>query len=179
MVLPLPSQVLRCLDIFAGAGGLSFLHQRSKNGKVDIRGGWAVDINTSAAATYQANHPDAAVGDTGVCWEGGCVGAYTSTWTDAGVTARLMEATTTPCSVDPLEYPPAPPSATLPLEVPTCSTLCHLLPPPAGICHRPGRVPVAAAPVERPGGVLPRPGLAARSAAVRCPAGPWTRCCQT
>jgi site-specific DNA-cytosine methylase len=70
-----PPQELLVLDIFAGAGGLSFLEQRrgapatraalerrgvpaSASAALGIRSRWAVDLNASAIATYRANHGD-------------------------------------------------------------------------------------------------------------------------
>lgn len=58
------------LDIFCGAGGLSFLeHPAGAEGTqavlashgaegaaVGIKSRWAVDLNASAIATYEANH---------------------------------------------------------------------------------------------------------------------------
>jgi hypothetical protein len=52
-------QDIDVLDIFAGAGGLSFLAQDEPG--VAIRAKWAVDINASAVETYRANHPEAHV----------------------------------------------------------------------------------------------------------------------
>lgn len=57
------------LDIFCGAGGLSFLEHRrggaaaaavlrarGSDARVGVRPRWAVDLNASAIATYEANH---------------------------------------------------------------------------------------------------------------------------
>jgi site-specific DNA-cytosine methylase len=52
-------QRLYVLELFAGAGGLSYICQRGD--KVTIMHGWANDINNSAAATYTCNHPEAFV----------------------------------------------------------------------------------------------------------------------
>lgn len=53
-------QDMNVLDIFAGAGGLSFLCGREHNASLKAK--WAVDFNASACASYQVNHPDAVVG---------------------------------------------------------------------------------------------------------------------
>eukprot|EP00877_Chromochloris_zofingiensis_P009059 jgi/Chrzof1/4406/Cz14g11270.t1 len=50
---------MNVLDIFAGAGGLSFLCGREHNASLKAK--WAVDFNASACASYQVNHPDAVV----------------------------------------------------------------------------------------------------------------------
>jgi hypothetical protein len=72
---PLPitkrNQELFVLDIFCGAGGLSFLEQRKDKpstkaflrrhgamAELGIYSRWAVDLNASAIATYEANHGD-------------------------------------------------------------------------------------------------------------------------
>ena len=48
---------LRCLDIFAGAGGLSLgLHQSGVSTT-----NWAIEVNPSAAQAYQLNNPDCTV----------------------------------------------------------------------------------------------------------------------
>ena len=53
---PLKSK-LRCLDIFAGAGGLSLgLHQSGVSTT-----NWAIEVNPSAAQAYQLNNPDCTV----------------------------------------------------------------------------------------------------------------------
>ena len=56
-------QHINVLDIFAGAGGLSFLAQDEPG--VAIRAKWAVDINASAVETYRVNHPEAHVSTVG------------------------------------------------------------------------------------------------------------------
>jgi site-specific DNA-cytosine methylase len=50
------SQVLRKLELFAGAGGLSYTAQELEACAVIISS-WANDINPSACATYVANKP--------------------------------------------------------------------------------------------------------------------------
>ena len=53
---PLKSK-LRCLDIFAGAGGLSLgLHQSGVSTT-----NWAIEVNPSAAQAYQLNNPGCTV----------------------------------------------------------------------------------------------------------------------
>jgi hypothetical protein len=88
---PAPPQELLVLDIFCGAGGLSFLEQRAAKpstravlaahgeaASVGIYSRWAVDLNRSAIATYEANHGGAidvrgrAGGGTAAsCWRQG------------------------------------------------------------------------------------------------------------
>ncbi|CAL1705539.1 unnamed protein product [Somion occarium] len=48
---------IRCLELFAGAGGLSTGLEMS--GFVETK--WAVEVNPSAALSYQANHPETLV----------------------------------------------------------------------------------------------------------------------
>lgn len=50
-------RTLHVLDLFCGAGGLSFICQ--KNDNITIESRWAVDIEASAAASYAVNHPQA------------------------------------------------------------------------------------------------------------------------
>eukprot|EP00878_Enallax_costatus_P043580 GHUV01051605.1.p1 GENE.GHUV01051605.1~~GHUV01051605.1.p1 ORF type:complete len:232 (+),score=29.78 GHUV01051605.1:468-1163(+) len=52
-------RVLPVLELFAGGGGIS--HITRSNGRVEIRHGWANDINQSACATYNCNAPEAHV----------------------------------------------------------------------------------------------------------------------
>lgn len=51
--------MLYVLELFAGGGGLSHICRQS--GDVEIRAGWANDINQSACATYNCNEPEAYV----------------------------------------------------------------------------------------------------------------------
>ena len=53
-------QVLKCLDLYCGAGGLAFLEDGS-NETVTIQSKWAVDYDPSACFSFQANYPDAQV----------------------------------------------------------------------------------------------------------------------
>jgi len=59
MLLLLLLQDLYMMELFCGAGGLSFLAQSDEKTKISI--GWANDLNPSAAAAYTANHPNAMV----------------------------------------------------------------------------------------------------------------------
>jgi len=67
----LRAQVINCLDIFCGCGGLSFMAASDGGGSdppaldpndpqplTRIEPRWAVDFNASACASYQVNHPN-------------------------------------------------------------------------------------------------------------------------
>ena len=49
------SRKLRCLDLYAGAGGLSFMD--GKRGNASISSAWAVDIDRGAIETFGTNNP--------------------------------------------------------------------------------------------------------------------------
>lgn len=56
-------QVLNCLDLYCGAGGLAFLEEGGGD-EVDIVPRWAVDYNPSACFSFQANYPKSQVSST-------------------------------------------------------------------------------------------------------------------
>jgi site-specific DNA-cytosine methylase len=64
-------QVLRKLELFAGAGGLSYTAQELEACAVIISS-WANDINPSACATYAANKPYTFVSPLPATTELGC-----------------------------------------------------------------------------------------------------------
>lgn len=56
---PLPPGTVRhldAMDVYAGAGGTSFLAQRGE--QVTIESRWSVDLFDDAVLTFAANHPD-------------------------------------------------------------------------------------------------------------------------
>ena len=59
-------QVLNCLDLYCGAGGLAFLEEGGGD-EVDIVPRWAVDYNPSACFSFQANYPESQVPSTSPC----------------------------------------------------------------------------------------------------------------
>lgn len=59
LLMPLVLQDLWMMELFCGAGGLSFLAQSDDKTKISI--GWANDLNPSAATAYTTNHPNAMV----------------------------------------------------------------------------------------------------------------------
>ena len=56
-------QVLRCLDLYSGCGGTSFVDLESAG--VVIKTTWAVDKEESMTASFKVNHPNAEVWDLG------------------------------------------------------------------------------------------------------------------
>ena len=53
------AQVVNVLDLYAGAGGTSYIDQESD--RVIIQTKWAIDFSASACATFAANFPGAQV----------------------------------------------------------------------------------------------------------------------
>ena len=56
---PHHAQVLRVMELCAGAGGTSFVCQEATmhGKKIELRALWSFDINEDASATYQINEP--------------------------------------------------------------------------------------------------------------------------
>ena len=53
----LPAQKLKVLELYCGAGGLSFIDHTTDS--VDIETCWAVDLNEHMCDAFRANYPDA------------------------------------------------------------------------------------------------------------------------